>query len=71
MKQLDAAPFTLPEQPAAAELVAKYFRALGDPTRVRILSLLDERVAGLLDLAPALLADNVEHVATCRTIDAC
>lgn len=119
MTQLHAAPFALPEQPAAADLVAKYFRALGDPTRVRILALLrerersvgelvaelgaaqprvsnhlaclrwcgfvetrrehrtvyyrlaDERVAGMLDVARALLADNVEHVAACRTIDGC
>jgi ArsR family transcriptional regulator, cadmium/lead-responsive transcriptional repressor len=34
------APFRLPAAPASADLVAKYFRALGDPTRVRILGLL-------------------------------
>ena len=33
-------PFRLPEAPARADLVAKYFRALGDPTRLRILELL-------------------------------
>src|SRR5262249_54201598 len=31
------APFRLPEAPARDDLVAKYFRGLGDPTRVRIL----------------------------------
>jgi DNA-binding transcriptional ArsR family regulator len=36
------APFVLPESPAEPDLVAKYFRGLGDPTRVRILELLDE-----------------------------
>ena len=36
------APFALPERPTEPELVAKYFRALGDPTRVRILELLGE-----------------------------
>ena len=36
------APFTVPDAPSAPELVAKYFRALGDPTRVRILELLRE-----------------------------
>ena len=36
------APFALPESPTEPELVAKYFRALGDPTRVRILELLGE-----------------------------
>ena len=35
-------PFVLPEQPAAPDLVAKYFTVLADPTRVRILELLDE-----------------------------
>lgn len=33
-------PFALPDGPAAAELLAKYFRGLGDPTRLRILELL-------------------------------
>jgi DNA-binding transcriptional ArsR family regulator len=35
-------PFVLPEAPSEPDLVAKYFRGLGDPTRVRILELLDE-----------------------------
>ena len=34
------APFRLPDSPARSDLVAKYFRALGDPTRLRILGLL-------------------------------
>src|ERR687896_1595043 len=34
------APFALSETPTEPELVGKYFRALGDPTRVRILELL-------------------------------
>lgn len=111
-----AAPFRLPEAPASVDLVAKYFRALGDPTRLRILELLDEgercvgeltealgepqpkvsnhlaclrwcgfvavrrehrtvyyrlvdpRLSEVLELGRALLADNAEHVAACRTI---
>ena len=39
MKGLEA-PFRLPEAPVRGDLVAKYFRGLGDPTRVRILELL-------------------------------
>ena len=35
------APFQIPESPTPPELVAKYFRALGDPTRLRILEILD------------------------------
>ena len=34
------APFRLPISPARSDLVAKYFRGLGDQTRVRILELL-------------------------------
>jgi DNA-binding transcriptional ArsR family regulator len=33
-------PFRLPASPAPSDLVAKYFRGLGDPLRVRILELL-------------------------------
>lgn len=33
-------PFRLPSAPAHTDLVAKYFRGLGDPTRLRILELL-------------------------------
>jgi DNA-binding transcriptional ArsR family regulator len=36
------APFALSEDPSEPELVAKYFRAVGDPTRVRVLALLGE-----------------------------
>ena len=36
----ELAPFRLPDSPARSDLVAKYFRALGDPTRLRILGLL-------------------------------
>ena len=35
-------PFALPASPTEPELVGKYFRALGDPTRVRILEILGE-----------------------------
>lgn len=34
------APFRLPAAPARTDLVAKYFRGLGDPSRLRILDLL-------------------------------
>jgi DNA-binding transcriptional ArsR family regulator len=40
---LPLAPFVLPDRPAEPDLVAKYFRGLGDVTRVRILGLLEER----------------------------
>ena len=36
------APFRLPRSPDKTDLVAKYFRGLGDPTRLRMLELLRE-----------------------------
>jgi ArsR family transcriptional regulator, cadmium/lead-responsive transcriptional repressor len=39
---MTSAPFVLPDAPAEPDLVAKYFRGLGDATRVRILELLQE-----------------------------
>src|SRR5215207_219228 len=39
---IEHSPFALSASPTEPELVAKYFRALGDPTRVRILELLGE-----------------------------
>jgi ArsR family transcriptional regulator, cadmium/lead-responsive transcriptional repressor len=37
---VSTAPFRLPAAPFASDLVAKYFRGLGDPVRLRILELL-------------------------------
>jgi DNA-binding transcriptional ArsR family regulator len=37
---VSSAPFRLPSAPVATDLVAKYFRGLGDPSRLRILELL-------------------------------
>ena len=34
-------PFRLPDAPARTDLVAKYFRTLGDPTRLQIVELLE------------------------------
>jgi ArsR family transcriptional regulator, cadmium/lead-responsive transcriptional repressor len=36
------APFRIPRRPTERQLVAKYFRAFGDPTRLHILELLAE-----------------------------
>jgi len=113
------APFRLPERPSERQLLAKYFRAFGDPTRLHILELLaqgelsvseivarvntsqprtsahlaclrwcgfvsarrehrtvyyrlaDERTRAMLELARAMLEDNSEHVAACRTLGGC
>ena len=49
------APFRLPASPGRSDLVAKYFRGLGDPTRVRILELLrDERELTVSELVERL-----------------
>lgn len=51
---VEDAPFRLPDVPAESELVAKYFRALGHPGRLRILKELRGRgecsVGELVDL---------------------
>ena len=113
----ESSPFRLPDQPAESDLVAKYFRALGDPVRLRILELLhgtelsvgelverlalpqpqvsnhlgclrwcgfvtsrrehrtvhyriaDPRVCEVIALGRALLGNNEEHIAACRSID--
>ena len=50
-----SAPFRLPTAPAATDLVAKYFRGLGDPIRLRILELLrDEGELSVGDLVRRL-----------------
>jgi ArsR family transcriptional regulator, cadmium/lead-responsive transcriptional repressor len=43
MVALENAPFMLTDPPSRSQLLAKYFRGLGDPTRLRILRLLGER----------------------------
>ncbi len=48
------APFRLPEAPVEADLLAKYFRVLGDRTRLRILELLTEGERSVGDLAAEL-----------------
>ncbi|MGH2969368.1 MAG: ArsR/SmtB family transcription factor [Solirubrobacteraceae bacterium] len=52
---LARSPFALPQAPTEPDLVAKYFRALGDPTRVRILELLgDDRELSVGELVERL-----------------
>jgi DNA-binding transcriptional ArsR family regulator len=51
---LETAPFRLPDAPAETDLLAKYFRALGDPTRLRVLELLGDRERSVGELVAAL-----------------
>ncbi len=63
----DNAPFQLPEHPTPAQMVAKYFRGLGDPTRVRILQLLrdQERSVGELTRLLASTQPKVSNHLAC------
>jgi ArsR family transcriptional regulator, cadmium/lead-responsive transcriptional repressor len=67
---LARAPFALLESPTVPELVGKYFRALGDPTRVRILELLGEQgelsVTDLVDRLAQLQPEVSNHLARLR-----
>ena len=51
---LSDAPFRLPESPAEADLLAKYFRVLGDLTRLRVLELVAEHERSVGELAAIL-----------------
>lgn len=53
----ELAPFRLPAAPAKTDLIAKYFRGLGDPTRLRILQLLREEG----ELAVGELVERLGH----------
>lgn len=48
------APFRLPDSPAEADLLAKYFRVLGDRTRLRVLELVAESERSVGELAALL-----------------
>ena len=48
------APFRLPANPAEADLLAKYFRVLGDRTRLRVLELVAEQERSVGELVALL-----------------
>ena len=63
------APFQLPEQPVDVDIVAKYFRGLGDATRLRILEALTEgerSVGELVGLIGAPQPKVSSHLACLR-----
>ena len=49
-----SAPFRLPAEPVEGDLLAKYFRVLGDRTRLRILDLVREQERSVGELAQFL-----------------
>jgi ArsR family transcriptional regulator, cadmium/lead-responsive transcriptional repressor len=74
---VSSAPFRLPTTPAASDLVAKYFRGLGDPTRLRILELLhhegDLTVGALVErlaLPQPKVSNHLACLRWCGFIDA-
>ncbi len=48
------APFRLPAEPVEADLLAKYFRVLGDRTRLRVLELVAEQERSVGELVARL-----------------
>src|SRR5919106_66413 len=63
------APFQLPEQPLEVDIVAKYFRGFGDPTRLRILEALrdgERSVGELVELIHAPQPKVSAHLACLR-----
>jgi len=61
-------PFLLPDQPTEPDLVAKYFKVLSDPARVRVLELSGERgemSVGELTAALGLGRTNVSNHLGC------
>jgi DNA-binding transcriptional ArsR family regulator len=62
-------PFRLSEEPSRSEILAKYFRAFGDATRLRILELLLERehsVGELVELLGTSQPQVSNHLACLR-----
>lgn len=64
-----SAPFRLPAAPLESDLLAKYFRVLGDPTRLRILVAEQERsvgeLAGLLGEAQPKVSNHLACLRWC------
>ena len=67
---ISASPFRLPAAPLETDLVAKYFRGLGDPIRLRILELLQSEgelsVGELVDRLALLQPKVSNHLACLR-----
>jgi DNA-binding transcriptional ArsR family regulator len=63
------APFRLPATPVEADLLAKYFRVLGDRTRLRILELVADQERSVGELARSLAEPQTKisnHLACLR-----
>ncbi len=74
---VDTSPFRLPAAPAQSDLVAKYFRGLGDPIRLRILELLRSEgeltvgeLVGRLVLSQPKVSNHLACLRWCGFIEA-
>lgn len=69
MPTISESPFRLPAEPVEVDIVAKYFRGFGDPTRLRILEALAEgehSVSELVQLIGAPQPKVSSHLACLR-----
>ena len=69
MPAMTEAPFQLPAHPVEVDVVAKYFRGFGDPTRLRILEALAEGEHSVGDLVGLIRAPQPKisaHLACLR-----
>lgn len=67
-----SSPFALADSPSRSDLLAKYFRGLGDPTRLRILRLLRDsgelavgEIVDLLELPQATVSTHLGCLRWC------
>jgi ArsR family transcriptional regulator, cadmium/lead-responsive transcriptional repressor len=74
---LQEAPFRLPASPARSDLVAKYFRVLADPSRLRILELLRTEgelpvgaIAEKLEISQPGVSNHLACLRWCGFVDA-
>jgi ArsR family transcriptional regulator, cadmium/lead-responsive transcriptional repressor len=72
-----SAPFRLPTAPSPSDLVAKYFRGLGDPLRLRILELLRDEgelsvgeLVARLGLAQPKVSNHLACLRWCGFVEA-
>ena len=72
---LQDAPFRLSSAPTPVELVAKYFRVLGDPTRLRILELVEDQelsvgeIVGRVGLAQSHVSNHLACLRWCGFVE--
>jgi DNA-binding transcriptional ArsR family regulator len=73
---VSSSPFRLPEAPVPTDLVAKYFRGLGDPIRLRILELRREGeltvgdLVGRLGLSQPKVSNHLACLRWCGFVEA-